>query len=907
MIVRRIRKQSALILAMALMLIFASIYFHARSASAEEGDALDLVESVSIESSHEGDASIATAGDSYMVTVVFTEEVAHPSIYVNNAVATATSSDQLTYSVVHTVEEIYQPGQIQLRVEYEKDGQVGITITGTTDGSSVTIVSESSLLSDLFRDAQLIDSTPGRSLAVTTTQVNTILDMDASTGSDFRTANGGHGSWIAFDFGHDLKVNLSHVKVLARPNQSSRVQGVVIQGTNHLDVEPWVDVTTVAANSSAWQTLTTTANNKAYRYLRIYNYREWFGNVAEVKFYGETLTSDITLIEDVSIASNHVENPAYAQAGNTATLSFTTNEHDPENLRVFISGQAVNAEMITEDGSAKQWQAIYTVPANYTVGKLDFQIYADNSADVVSSTSDDSLVHIVDPIATLITKTESFAKDDYTRVSYYQLQQVLEHVRAAMEQTNYEQIALVLELSAAIEALESKGDALVKINIVQAMVNSSHQGWSNNSNKPTPAVNGWKAFDGDINTAVDNDTTGINWIDVDFGEGNAQAVGQIRFHPRTGNNLAGRVNHSIIQGSNDGENYVNLYTITGITSATWHTATIADATAYRYIRHYFPAGTYGNIAELELYHPLGTDISLLEYLYNSANGMELELYTEATVAALTAAVSEAQALLTSNTAEQAAVDEASNQLHAALQALAVAQVVDKVALNTAITEAESLYGNAQVGTSPNQYPQAAKDAFRLAIDAAIGVYESEAADAAAVAEAIANLATAVQTFNAAIIGEPVTPVDPVEPADKAALVSVIGHAEGLLVKATNVAEGSKLGQYEAGAKAALQTAINEAKMINTSVSATVNEVEQAVVTLTAAVELFNSRFISLVPGQTQLTVKDLAIIAAYYGIDQSHSDWDQIQIADIYDSGEIDIQVLVAISKLILTEWADSY
>jgi hypothetical protein len=909
MMVRRLLSKSALMLIVALMLLFATIYVQAQSASAAEEEALDLIESVAIESNHPGDASIATAGDSYTVTIVFTEEVDQLSLYVNNVLAAATSDDQLTYSAVTTVGEIYQTGQVELRIEYEKDGQAGTTFTGTTDGSTVTVGYEENLLSDLFRNAQLIDSTPGRALDVTITQVNTILDLNAATASDFRTESAGWGGWVAFDFGTDEKINLSQVKVLARQDQVGRVNGLVIQGTNHLGVEPWVDATSKAANSGAWQTLTTTENNKAYRYIRMYNAAQWFGNVAEVKFYGEAVATDIVSIEDVSIQSNHAEDSAYAQAGNIVTLSFTTNDHAPENLKALVGGQEVTAAIVAEEGDSKQWSAEYTIPANYTVGELGFQIYADNSAVAITSTSDDSSIHVVDSLAVIMTKAESFAKDNYIRLSYYQLQQELEFVRAAMEQPDYHQLPLVLKLVAAIEALESKGDALVKIKIEQAMVIASHQGWSSTSTKPTPAVNGWRAFDGDINTAVDNDTTAANWIEVDFGEGNAQALGQIRFHPRTGNNLAGRVNNSVIQGSNDGENYVDLYTITGVTSAMWHTVDIAAAPAYRYIRHSFPANTYGNIAELELYNPLGADISLLAFLYDAADGIDLELYTEATVEALTTAAAEAQALLAGNTAEQAEVDAASDNLQAALQALALKQAVDKSELNAAIIAAESLYGNAQVGTAPNQYPQAAKNAFRLAIDAAIGVYESEAADAATAAEAIANLATAVQTFNAAKIGEPTTPVEPepTDPVDKAALVAVIGQAEGLLEKAANIAEGSKLGQYEVGAKAALQTAINEAKVINASANATEDDVEQTAAALQTAVDVFKTRFISLVPEQTQITIRDLAIAASYYGVNSQHADWQQIEQADILSTDEIGISNLAAIARFILDEWAASF
>jgi len=82
--------------------------------------------------------------------------------------------------------------------------------------------------------------------------------------------------------------------------------------------------------------------------------------------------------------------------------------------------------------------------------------------------------------------------------------------------------------------------------------------------------------------------------------------------------------------------------------------------------------------------------------------------------------------------------------------------IDKTALIMAINNAQSLYDAAVVGTQPGQYPQAAKDALKAAIDAAIAVRDDSSATQAQINNAVTALNNAVDIFKAAVIVE-VTP------------------------------------------------------------------------------------------------------------------------------------------------------
>ena len=112
--------------------------------------------------------------------------------------------------------------------------------------------------------------------------------------------------------------------------------------------------------------------------------------------------------------------------------------------------------------------------------------------------------------------------------------------------------------------------------------------------------NGWRAFDGDTATSPDTKTAAA-WAQADLGAGNAKVVGEIKFIPRP--NQISRMNGALIQGSNDGTNFVTLYTINNITELKWYSQVVNNNTAYRYLRYYTPNG-FANVGELEFHEKI---------------------------------------------------------------------------------------------------------------------------------------------------------------------------------------------------------------------------------------------------------------------------------------------------------------
>ncbi|MBB3108050.1 beta-xylosidase [Paenibacillus phyllosphaerae] len=102
------------------------------------------------------------------------------------------------------------------------------------------------------------------------------------------------------------------------------------------------------------------------------------------------------------------------------------------------------------------------------------------------------------------------------------------------------------------------------------------------------------------------------------------------------------------------------------------------------------------------------------------------------------------------------VTAAGTEIEAALGSASIAVssvevVVDKTALNDAITNAQILYDAAVVGMQPGQYPQAARDALEAAIAAAKAVKDKANATQSEVDNAVTVLIQAADTFKAAVV------------------------------------------------------------------------------------------------------------------------------------------------------------
>ncbi len=153
-------------------------------------------------------------------------------------------------------------------------------------------------------------------------------------------------------------------------------------------------------------------------------------------------------------------------------------------------------------------------------------------------------------------------------------------------------------------------------------------------------------------------------------------------------------------------------------------------------------------------------------------------------------------------------------------------IIDGTSLIETIDLAQQTHNNAEEGEFPGQYTVGSKAILQDAIDAAQTVADDPEAIQSVIDAALSDLLMALNTFNA---GE-------VPPLDFTALEEAINSAQELH---DNAEEGTEIGQYQVGSKAILQAAIDDADAIaNTSEGITQTDVDEALATLTEAVNTF---------------------------------------------------------------------
>jgi len=268
------------------------------------------------------------------------------------------------------------------------------------------------------------------------------------------------------------------------------------------------------------------------------------------------------------------------------------------------------------------------------------------------------------------------------------------------------------------------------------------------------------------------------------------------------------------------------------------------------------SGGGGSVDKSSLTKKITEANTLYSSLKESANGSDIPTteswVTPAQKAALKSAIDAAQAV--ANKAD-ATEKEVSNALAALTTAYNTANTtkkpgtqtgggVDKSALNTKITEANTLYNSlkessaegADIPAAESWVTPAQKTALKSAIDAAQAVANKADATAEEVAGALTALNTAYDTANNA--------KKPGTQADKSALNAKLTEANTLYSSLKESADGSDILTIEywvtTAQKAALKSAIDAAKAVADKAAATTAEVSGALTALNTAYDTANA-------------------------------------------------------------------
>lgn len=117
-------------------------------------------------------------------------------------------------------------------------------------------------------------------------------------------------------------------------------------------------------------------------------------------------------------------------------------------------------------------------------------------------------------------------------------------------------------------------------------------------------TDGDKGFDSNTNSFVDAASASGAYTGLDFGS--TKSITSIKYYPRA--NWAARMNGGKFQGSSDGVNYTDVYTISTTPSYSWTTISVSGS--FRYMRYLSAANGYCNVAEIEFWGDSGTTIGV---------------------------------------------------------------------------------------------------------------------------------------------------------------------------------------------------------------------------------------------------------------------------------------------------------
>lgn len=233
---------------------------------------------------------------------------------------------------------------------------------------------------------------------------------------------------------------------------------------------------------------------------------------------------------------------------------------------------------------------------------------------------------------------------------------------------------------------------------------------------------------------------------------------------------------------------------------------------------------------------LETYIAQAEGYYDSAEeGYEDGMYLVGSKDILLDAIDAAKQVETSDAVSQKNIDAAATTLKKAIDTFLASKFdpssINRTALESALADANAAAGSAVEGEGNGQYKAGAIATLQNAIDAAQATYDKSSANQQEIDNATSTLRAAIETFNKAKVT-----------VNKSSLSLAITNANALYNAAV---EGGNKGNYPAGSKATLMTAITTAQAVEANASASQSEVDAAKSALTKAVDAFKASMITV--------------------------------------------------------------
>lgn len=252
----------------------------------ERHEALNKLKVVTIGSKQAVQRRISI-GDQAQVTFQASEPIQNVQVTIQGREAELESTDQMNWTATATMDNSGATGKLAFNIRYNTaDGAAADPVTFTTDDSQLYLVNSSQMI-EVNSLATVVASHAQFGGAVPKEQAGyALFDGNLTNFGDLDT---GRGSYYIVDFGEHGKVKLSDIMLMPRPKFPGRMNGLVIQGSN--DKTSWTNLTQPASGTKEgeWTFIGSheLLHGEFYRYLRLFNDSNWFGNVSEVEFYGD--------------------------------------------------------------------------------------------------------------------------------------------------------------------------------------------------------------------------------------------------------------------------------------------------------------------------------------------------------------------------------------------------------------------------------------------------------------------------------------------------------------------------------------------------------------------------------------------------------------------------------------------
>ncbi len=303
-------------------------------------------------------------GNTVKLAFVSTEPISNVNVLIQGQPATVTTTDNLNWVATWVVDGSAPSGTVKFVLNYKTGtGVDAATTIFTTDNTSLLIADQTNYMSNVLAITSLKDSS-GRTATDLQSYAGLLFDNNLGSFTDFRVNGSGYGGWLMFDFKEGGTATMNRVDIIGRQDQySGRINGTVVQGSN--DSSTWTTISNVTNGSADWQSMNINST-QPYRYIRIVNGNQWFGNVSELRLYGTSESSN-------KIATASISSPQALRnrivPGNTVKVTFTAKEAI-NNVTATIQGQA--ATVATTDNI--NFTATATLPQGATPGAVTFAI-----------------------------------------------------------------------------------------------------------------------------------------------------------------------------------------------------------------------------------------------------------------------------------------------------------------------------------------------------------------------------------------------------------------------------------------------------------------------------------------------------------------------------------------------------